>query len=494
MVRATDEPDAMYGLVASTIDVADDKSSAIFALRPEARFADGTPLTADDVVETFRLLKEHGHENIRTSIRDVTSCEALDKHTVKYVLTGSNRRDLPGIIGALPIFSKAYYQTHDFTKSTFEPPLGSGPYKVGPLRQGDYITYVRRDDYWAKDLNVNRGIYNFAEVRLEYFRDRTAELEALKAGALDLREEFSAKSWSTEYNLKAVSDGRLKIATLPDETATGAQGFFLNMRRPAFADPRVREALGLAFDFEWSNKNLFYGLYKRTASIFENSDLKAEGAPAPDELALLEPLRGQIPDEAFGPVVSPPVSDGSGLDRKLLMKASRLLDQAGWKLDGSLRRDDKGQSLEVEFLLDDPSFERIVGPYVQSLRRIGVDASIRIVDDAQYQQRLKDFDFDTLTQRFGLGQNSRHRASRLLRLGCRSGQWQLQPCRREVAGGRHADRQGHPGQVARRAEGRRPCARSGVAGHALLGAALAQGQPHRCLLGRVRQAGDQAEI
>ena len=176
------------------------------------------------------------------------------------------------------------------------------------------------------------------------------------------------------------------------------------MRRPTFADPRVREALGLAFDFEWSNKNLFYGLYKRTASIFENSDLKAEGSPTPAELALLEPLRGQIPDEAFGPVVSPPVSDGSGLDRKLLMKASRLLDQAGWKLDGSLRRDDKGQPLEVEFLLDDPSFERIVGPYVQSLRRIGVDASIRIVDDAQYQQRLKDFDFDTLTQRFGLGQ------------------------------------------------------------------------------------------
>ena len=203
--------------------------------------------------------------------------EALDKHTVKYTLTGSNRRDLPGIIGALPIFSKAYYQTHDFTKSTLEPPLGSGPYKVGLLRQGDYITYVKRDDYWAKDLNVNRGIYNFAEIRLEYFRDRTAELEALKAGALDLREEFSAKSWSTEYNLKAVSDGRLKTATLPDETATGAQGFFLNMRRPTFADPRVREALGLAFDFEWSNKNLFYSLYKRTASIFENSDLKAEG-------------------------------------------------------------------------------------------------------------------------------------------------------------------------------------------------------------------------
>jgi microcin C transport system substrate-binding protein len=404
MVRATDEPDAMYGLVASTIDVPDDKSHAIFTLRPEARFADGTPLTADDVVETFRLLKEHGHENIRTSIRDVSKCEALDKHTVKYTFTGDNRRDLPGIVGALPILSKAYYQTHDFTRSTLEPPLGSGPYKVGPLRQGDYITYQKRDDYWAKDLNVNRGIYNFGEVRLEYFRDRTAELEALKAGALDLREEFSAKSWSTEYNLKSVSEGRLKTETLPDETATGAQGFFLNMRRPTFADPRVREALGLTFDFEWSNKNLFYGLYKRTASVFENSDLKAEGTPSAEELALLEPLRGQIPDEAFGPVVSPPVSDGSGLDRKLLQKASRLLDQAGWKLAGPLRRNDKGEPLRVEFLLDDPAFERIVGPNVQSLRRIGVDASIRIVDDAQYQQRLKDFDFDTLTQRFGLGQ------------------------------------------------------------------------------------------
>ncbi|MFO1088606.1 MAG: extracellular solute-binding protein [Hyphomicrobiales bacterium] len=405
MEKSLDEPDALYGLVAETIDVPDDRSSATFKLRPEAKFSDGTPLTAADVVETFRLLKEFGHENIRISIRDVSKAEALDDHTVKYTFTGENRRDLPGIVAQLPIFSKAYYATHDFSKTTLEPPLGSGPYKVGDFRQGEYITYVKRPDYWAKDLPVNRGMNNFGEIRLEYFRDRTAELESIKAGKLDLREEFSSKAWATEYkDLSSVRDGRLKTETLPDETATGAQGFFLNMRRPVFQDPKVRQAMELAFDFEWSNKNLFYGLYERTASVFENSPCKAEGTPSPAELALLEPYRADVPAEAFGEVPSPPVSDGSGRDRKLLSQASKLLDEAGWKVDGTVRKNAKGEPLKIEFLLDDSSFERIVGPYVQNLKRIGVDASIRVIDDAQYQQRLKSFDFDTLVQRFGVGE------------------------------------------------------------------------------------------
>jgi microcin C transport system substrate-binding protein len=405
MVPSLDEPDALYGLVARTVEVAPDRSSATFTLRPEAAFSDGTPLTAADVVETFRLLKEQGHERIRIAIRDVEKAEALNAHTVRYTFAGENRRDLPGIVAQLPIFSKAYYAEVDFSKTTLEPPLGSGPFRVGDFRQGEFITYVKRADYWAKDLPVNRGMWNFGEIRLEYFRDRTAELESIKAGKLDLREEFSSKAWATEYTgLTAVKDGRLKTETLPDETATGAQGFFLNMRRPVFADPRVRQAMALAFDFEWSNKNLFYGLYERTGSVFENSACKAEGSPPPEELALLEPLRGDIPAEAFGEVPSPPVSDASGRDRKLLSQASRLLDEAGWTVDGTVRRNADGEPLKIEFLLDDTTFERIVGPYVQNLKRIGVDASIRVVDDAQYQSRMKSYDFDTVVQRFGVGE------------------------------------------------------------------------------------------
>ncbi len=405
MVPSLDEPDALYGLVAKTVEVAPDRSSATFTLRPEARFSEGTPLTAADVVETFRLLKEQGHERIRIAIRDVEKAEALDDHTVRYTFTGDNRRDLPGIVAQLPILSKAYYAKTDFSKTTLEPPLGSGPFRVGDFRQGEFITYVKRPDYWAKDLPVNRGMWNFNEIRLDYFRDRTAELESIKAGKLDLREEFSSKAWATEYTgLNAVKDGRLITETLPDETATGAQGFFLNMRRPVFADPRVRQAMALAFDFEWSNKNLFYGLYERTGSVFENSACKAEGSPSAEELALLEPLRSGIPAEAFGEAPSPPVSDASGRDRKLLSQASKLLDEAGWKVDGTVRRNAQGEPLKIEFLLDDTTFERIVGPYVQNLKRIGVDASIRVIDDAQYQSRMKSYDFDTVVQRFGVGE------------------------------------------------------------------------------------------
>ena len=281
----------------------------------------------------------------------------------------------------------------------------------------------------------------------------------------------------------------------PTRPPPAPRAFSSIMRRPNFADPRVREALDLAFDFEWSNKNLFYGLYKRTASFFENSDLKAEGSPTPAELALLEPLRGQIPDEAFG--------------RRRVAAGQRRLGPGPQTADEGEPRSStrpagsstapcaattRAQPLKVEFLLDDPSFERIVGPYVQNLRRIGVDASIRIVDDAQYQQRLKDFDFDTLSPAFRPRPDARHRASRLLWLGCRIGPWQLQPCRREVAGRRRADRQGHR-RPSRARSSRSPAVRStGFCGPCVLGAALAQGQPQHCPLGRVRQAGDQAQI
>jgi microcin C transport system substrate-binding protein len=402
MSRAFDEPDAMYGLVAASVDVAADKKSVSFELRNEAKFADGTALTAEDVCDTFRLLKTEGHERIRITIRDVKNCTVLSAHSVRYDFEGENTRDLPTIVAGLPIFSKAYYQTHDFTKSTLEPPLGSGPYKIGPFRQGQYVGYLRRDDYWGKDLPVNRGQFNFDEVRLEYFRDRTAELEALKAGILDLREEFTSKDWATQYDIAAVKEGRLIKEQLPDETMSGAQGFFINLRRDKFKDVRVRQALDLAFDFEWANTNLFYKQYKRTDSVFEGGELQSEGKPPPQELELLDQMRGDLRPEVFEEPYSPPVSNGSGADRKLLKQASELLDAAGWTAKSSIRENAKGEKLTVEFLEDDPVFERVMTPYVRNLRLLGIEAKIRLVDEAQFQQRLKDFDFDITVQRYSL--------------------------------------------------------------------------------------------
>jgi microcin C transport system substrate-binding protein len=399
--RAYDEPDAMYGLVARTADVAPDKSSVTFELRPEAHFSDGSPLTAEDVCDSFRLLSTEGHERIKITIRDVKACTVVTPTTVRYDFSGENTRDLPLIVAALPIFSKAYYSTHDFTKTTLEPPLGSGPYRIGSFRQGQTVSFVRRPDYWGKDLPVNRGQNNFDEIRYEYYRDTTAGFEALKAGLLDLKEDFSSKSWATGYEgLPAIKEGRLIKEELPDETMSGAQGFFINLRREKFRDIRVRKALDLAFDFEWSNRNLFYGIYQRTSSFFEGGDLEAEGAPGPAELKFLDPLKSELRPEVFGEVYQPPVTDASGSDRKLLREASRLLDEAGWKADGGVRRNAKGETLTIEFLENDPVFERIMTPYVRNLKLLGIQATVRLIDEAQYQRRLEDYDFDMIVSRF----------------------------------------------------------------------------------------------
>lgn len=402
MARAMDEPDAVYGLVAETADVADDGLSVTFKMRPEAKFADGTPLTAEDVVFSFETIKAKGHPALAIPLRDVKSAEALDAHTVRYMFEGALVRDLPITVATLPILSKAYYATRDFDKTTLEPPLGSGPYKVGPFKAGTFVAYIRRDDYWGRDLPVSRGHHNFDEIRYEYYRDRSLELENLLAGNFDFREEFTSKDWAGGYNVPAVKDGRVKLLTIPDERPSGAQGFFINTRREKFKDVRVRQALNYAFDFEWSNRNLFFGLYTRTASYFENSDLKATGLPSPEELALLEPFRDKLPEAVFGEAVSPPVTDGSGNNRALLREAARLLKEAGWEQTAQGLRNSAGEPLTVEVLIDTPSFERIIGPYIKNLRAIGIEASMRRVDPAQYEQRMKEFDFDLTTERYAL--------------------------------------------------------------------------------------------
>ena len=400
MVRAGDEPDSVYGLIAQTADVASDGMSVTFRLRPEARFQDGSPITADDSVFTFNILKEKGHPGYRVALRNIEKVEALDPHTVRYTFTGSLVRDLPLTAAGLPVLSKAYYATREFDQTTLDRPVGSGEYEIGDFKQGAFVSYKRRNDYWAKDLPVNRGRGNFDEIRIEYFRDRTASLEAIKAGIVDLREEFTSRDWATGYNIPAVKEGRLIKLTLPDETPGGAQGFFLNTRRPKLADVRVRRALDLAFDFEWTNKNMFYGLYSRTESFFENSDMKAEGKPSPEELALLEPFKDKLPPEVFGEPYRPPVSDGSGSDRRLLREAGKLLDEAGYTVKDGKRVNAKGEVLEIEYLFTDPVSERVAGAYQKSLGLIGVILIPRRVDPAQYERRTKAFDFDMTTRRY----------------------------------------------------------------------------------------------
>lgn len=400
MVRASDEPDAVYGLIAESAEIAEDGKSVTFYLRPEARFSDGTPVTADDVVFSFDVLKEKGHPLFSQMLRDVEKAEALDPATVRYTFEGDLVRDLPLTVAGLPVLSKAFYTDRKFDETTLEPPLGSGPYLVDDLKQGRNITYRRNPDYWAKDLPVNKGRWNFDTIRFEYFRDRTAGMEAFKAGTYDLREEFTSKVWATEYDFPAIRDGRVKKDTLPDMTPSGTQGFFINTRRDKFKDKRVREALGLAFDFEWTNRNMFFNLYDRTQSYFENSPMKAEGEPSDAERALIEQLDVEVDPDALGPVPLPPVSDGSGRDRASLQRASKLLDEAGWRIKDKKRVNDKGEPLTVEFLTFEPTFERIVAPYVKNLSLLGIDARIRRVDPAQYQQRLKDFEYDITTQRY----------------------------------------------------------------------------------------------
>lgn len=403
MVGSGDEPDSSYGLVASGIAVAPDRTSVTFRMRPEATFADGSPITAEDCVFTFETLKSKGHPSFRNQLRDVASAEALDRHTVRYTFTGSTTRSLPGMVGGLPILSKAYYATRNFEETSLEPPLGSGPYKVGEFKQGTYVSYQRRADYWGWNLPVVRGRFNFDEIRFDYFRERTLALQGVKAGVIDLREEFTARDWATAYDIPAVAEKRLLRVTLEDQAPSGTQGWWINTRKPKFADPRVRRALDLAFDYEWTNRNIFFDQYKRTTSFFENSPMKAEGKPSAAELAILQPYKDTLPAEVLDAPYLPPVSNGSGNDRRLLAEAGRLLSQAGWEVKGGQRVNAKGDTLEIEFLTSDTSFERILSPYVDNLTKIGIKASIRRVDEAQYTRRVKAFDYDLISARFIMG-------------------------------------------------------------------------------------------
>jgi len=400
MVRSGDEPDAMYGLAARGVVISDDGLTYRFTLRPEAKFHDGTPITAQDVAFSFNTLKEKGHPIISQNLRDFKGAEAADERTAVVRFSEKRGRDVPLFVAGLPIFSRAYYAKQPFDQSTLEAPLGSGPYKVGRFEPGRFIEFERVKDWWGADLPVSRGVNNFDIIRYEYYRDRDVGFEGFTAKNYLFREEFTSRTWATRYTFPAFQDGRVKRDQIADATLSGAQGWFMNTRRTQFKDRRLREAMIDSFDFEWTNKNIMYGAYERTVSVFQNSPLMAQGRPDAAELALLEPFRGKLPDEVFGEPYVPPVTDGSGQDRRWLRRAAQLLEEAGIVLMHGKRVLPDGTPVSIEFLVDEQTFTPHHLPYIRNLGTLGIAASLRVVDPVQYRARVDGFDFDVTVERF----------------------------------------------------------------------------------------------
>lgn len=403
-----DETDSGYGLLAESLEYPKDRSWVIFNLRPEARFSDGTPLTAEDVLFSFEILRDKGLPSFRVLLQQqIESAEILGPHRIKYTFKeGVPHRDLPSTVGALPVFSKRSYMDsgRDFEDSSLEPLTGSGPYVLDSMDVGRKIIYKRNPDYWGSHLPINKGRGNFDRVRVEYFADYNTALEGFKSGVYTFRNEASSKNWATAYDFPAVEKGWVVKKELPDGSLASGQSFVMNLRRDKFSDPRVREAIGLMFNFEWSNKTLFYGLYSRINSFWDNSDLAASGPPSEAELDILEPLveKGILSEEVLGEdAIMAPESSERQLDRGNLRKASRLLDEAGWRVgpDG-MRVDGSGKTLKVEIINDSQTFERIINPYIENMRRAGIDAVYTRVDNAQMTNREREHDFDMVTAQF----------------------------------------------------------------------------------------------
>jgi microcin C transport system substrate-binding protein len=394
LTSSADEMDTGYGHLAQTIELPADKMWVAFELRPEAKFSDGTPVTAEDVAWTYRTLLDQGRPSFRIQMADVKDVEVEGPRRVVFHFKSNENRELPLILGELPVLPEHFFAGRDFTKPLTDPPVGSGPYRISGFELGRSVTYERRPDWWAANMPTGKGTNNFDRVRIEYFRDSTVAMEAFKAGQIDLRSENISKSWATAYDFPAVERGLVIKQDFTHHLPTGMQGWAMNTRRPIFANPLVRQAMAEVYDFEWANKNLFYGTYTRTLSYFSNSDLASSGIPQGDELKLLEPYRAELPAALFNQPFKLPVTDGSGNNREELRKALDLLGQAGWSVKERKLVDANGQPMSFIILLDDPSLERVALPYVQSLQKIGVDVRVRTVDPAQYQHLTDDFDFD----------------------------------------------------------------------------------------------------
>lgn len=403
MARALDEPDAMYGLAAKSVRASADRLTYWFTLREGLTFHDASPLTAEDVAWSLNILKSKGHPSISQALQSMTEAVAEAPDLVRVSLTKERGRDMPLVIAALPIFSKVWWKDRDFEQSTLDAPLGSGAYKVKNMDVGRSIELARVENWWGTALPVTIGTNNFETLRWDYYRDRDVAFEAFKARQFLFREEFTSKFWVTGYEFPAAKDGRVKRDVVSDLTLSGAQAWHFNSRLLKFKDPLVRQAIGLAFDFEWTNKNLMFGSYDRTASFFQNSDFMAIGRPSERELALLEPFRKKLPESAFGDAVMPSTSDGSGEDRTALRKAVDLLRQAGWALRDGALKNSQNEALTIEFLDDDSFLERHTAPFIKNLKRLGIEANFRVVDPAQYEARLNQFDFEIISRRVVFG-------------------------------------------------------------------------------------------
>lgn len=402
LTSSADEAFSEYGLLAETVRTPEDRSWVEFKLRDEARWHDGKPISADDVIYSFNLLVEKGAPFYRFYYGSVERAVKIGPKTVRFDFKPGENRELPLILGQLSVLPKHYWETREFDATTLEPPLGSGPYRVKSVEANRNIVLERVKDYWGTDLPVNVGANNFDVIEFEYYRDAQVAIEAFTGGRFDFRRENSSKAWATAYDVPAVKKGLIKLEEFDHDRPAGMQGFAFNLRREIFEDPKVREALAYAFDFDWSNKNLFYGQYTRTRSYFENSELAATGLPSDAELKLLEPYRGQIPDEVFTKEYNPPKSDGSGNMRSNLRIGSKLLRDAGWVIKDGVRVNEKtGKKLEFEVLLVSPLFERIVLPFAKNLEKLGVTARVRTVESAQYQRRTDTFDYDMIVGSWG---------------------------------------------------------------------------------------------
>jgi microcin C transport system substrate-binding protein len=391
-----DEAGAAYGLIAETIDCHPQLDYCTFRLRSQARFQDGTPITADDVLFSFNLLREHGHPRYALRYQQIDKVSVIDRHQVRFYFTGEHRRTLPLTAGQLPVLPKHYWQGKDFSKPTLLPPVISGPYKVASVQPARQMVLKRDPDYWGRDLPVNRGRYNFDEVVIDFYRDAEVAFEAFKTGRYDIHLDYIAKHWATAYDFPAVRDGRIKRAETPHRIAQGTQAFFFNQRRAPFSNPDIRQALGLLFDYEWTNRTIFNGAYKRQLSWFPNSEHSASGPPSATELALLEPFRDQLPANLFSEPFALPISDGSGRDRSHMQQAVALFNKAGYVIrDKKLVHAETGAALTLEILNHhSPGMDRVIQPWLRNLEALGIQASYRSVDPASFKQRLDQFDFD----------------------------------------------------------------------------------------------------
>ncbi|MDP6700192.1 MAG: extracellular solute-binding protein, partial [Candidatus Latescibacteria bacterium] len=397
--KSKDEPFTEYGQLAQSMQMPTDRSWVIFELHPEARWHDGVAVSAADVIFSFRTLTTQGIPFFRTFYADVDTVFAIDERRVKFQFKEGTNREMPLIAGQLRILPAHYWQDRDFGATTLEPPLGSGPYKIADFEPGRSITYERVEEYWARDIPVHKGRHNFDVIRYEYYRDRNVAIEAFKAGEYDYRSLGNSKEWATDYEgFAPIAEGRMVKEAIPHQLIRGMSGFAFNTRREKFKDRRVRRALAYAYDFEWTNKQLFYGLFDRSRSYWGKSALGSAGLPVGRELEILEEYRGRIPEEVFTAEYIPPTTDGSGQNRTNLRSAKKLLAEAGWSVvDGALTHAATGEVMRFEFLLGSSTHERVLGPVVQNLERLGIAATVRTVDAAQYQHRVKDFDYDIIS-------------------------------------------------------------------------------------------------